>query len=84
MTKLVFADNSVLNEIGNGAFYNCGSLKSISIPNEVTAIGANTFENCYSLSYVIFKGKENLRTKTFRNRSKMTIITIHIKFPKVL
>lgn len=79
MTKLVFADNSVLNEIGNGAFYNCGSLKSISIPNEVTAIGANTFENCYSLSYVIFKGKENLRiigNSSFANCASLRSIGI--------
>ena len=39
----VFIDNDVTN-IGDYAFYNCGSLTNIDIPNSVTSIGQYTFE----------------------------------------
>jgi len=38
--------------IGSYAFYNCCSLTSITIPNSVTAIYADTFYNCYSLASI--------------------------------
>lgn len=34
------------------AFYECASLKSITIPNSVTSIGYNAFENCTSLTSI--------------------------------
>lgn len=37
-----------VTEIGNAAFANQGNLTSITIPDSVTNIGANAFENCYS------------------------------------
>ena len=38
--------------IGNSAFYNCDSLKSIDIPNSVKTIGYNAFYNCDGLTFV--------------------------------
>ncbi len=35
--------------IGASAFYNCDSLKSITIPNSVTSIGDKSFDNCNKL-----------------------------------
>ena len=41
-----------LETIRNGAFFNCTSLSSVTIPNSVTTIGEYTFTNCTSLSSV--------------------------------
>ena len=38
--------------IGNSTFYNCTSLKEITIPNSVTYIGNSTFCNCTSLKEI--------------------------------
>ena len=38
----------------NAAFYNCVSLKSIKIPPLVTMLYGGTFDNCFSLTTVIF------------------------------
>ena len=35
--------------IGTTAFYNCSSLKSITIPDSVTSIGSSAFRNCKNL-----------------------------------
>lgn len=42
--------------IGDYAFSSCDSLKSVTIPNSVTAIGYNAFEVCNTLTDVYFKG----------------------------
>ena len=39
--------------IGSNAFYECGSLKSVEIPNGVTSIGESAFEDCTSLASVV-------------------------------
>lgn len=38
-----------VTEIGNAAFANQGSLTSVTIPESITSIGANAFENCSSV-----------------------------------
>jgi len=43
--------NSVTS-IGDGAFYSCESLQSVTIPNSVTSIGEYAFCRCYSLQSV--------------------------------
>ncbi len=44
--------------IGDGAFYNCGSLTSVTMPNSVTTIGHSAFNDCDNLLNVILS--ENL------------------------
>jgi hypothetical protein len=46
-----------LQKIRGGAFYNCLSLKSITIPSTVTEIGNGAFHGCRSLMEVIFNDR---------------------------
>ena len=46
-------DINKVKSIGDGAFYNCTSLKSIVIPNSVKSIGKWTFYNCTSLKSIV-------------------------------
>ena len=41
-----------VTSIGEGAFYGCSGLTSVTIPNSVTYIGNNAFEGCYGLKEV--------------------------------
>ena len=41
-----------VTRIGNSAFYNCVSLKSVNIPDSVTTIGSYAFSDCSSLTSV--------------------------------
>lgn len=47
---------NTLKEIGNYAFSNCISLRSINIPNSVTNIGEAAFVNCKSLKEITIPG----------------------------
>lgn len=44
-------------EIGNGAFRNCGRIKTVTIPNGVKSIGNNAFQYCSHLEKVDFCGE---------------------------
>ena len=44
-------------EVNDVQCLNAKSIKSITIPNNVTSIGYNAFSGCESLKEVIFKGK---------------------------
>jgi len=62
ITKLLGTDaavtipNTIANlpvtSIGDDAFYECNSLKTVTIPDSVTSIGSNAFEYCTSLASV--------------------------------
>ncbi len=46
--------NSVLESIGDTAFYNCESLSSaLRFPEKLKTIGESAFENCWDMTYVI-------------------------------
>lgn len=69
--------NSGVKTIEKEAFANCESLKSISIPNSVTAMGVSAFENCIKLSSV--KLSSNVKTipeDCFRNCKSLESLTI--------
>lgn len=48
-----------IETIGNGAFYNCSALKSISLPDSVTYIGAKAFQSCRLLTDIKLPAKIN-------------------------
>ena len=54
LTSVTFAEGSVLESVGAGAFEQCTSLTSIDVPNSVQNIGSNAFYACSNLSNVSF------------------------------
>ena len=63
--------------IGDGAFYKCGSLTSLTIPNGVTAIGYAAFYSCSSLTSVtIGDSVTAIGDWAFRDCSSLTSVTI--------
>ncbi len=50
MTGVELAES--LTEIGDWAFYGCGSLKRVDLPNGIAVIGNYTFNGCGALTYV--------------------------------
>ena len=66
-----------VTDIGDGAFSDCTSLTSITIPNGVTSIGWNAFSDCTSLtSVVIPDGVTSIDDSTFYGCTSLTSITI--------
>ena len=66
-----------VTSIGDGAFRDCSSLTSVSIPNSVTSIGASTFAGCSSLTSISIGNSVNLiGNSAFSSCSSLTSITI--------
>ena len=66
-----------VTDIGDGAFSDCTSLTSITIPNGVTSIGWNAFSDCTSLtSVVIPDGVTSIDDSTFDGCTSLASITI--------
>lgn len=59
-----------------GAFYNCHSLASITIPNSVTSIGYGAFANCSSLTSITIPNSViNIKNNAFYGCSGLPHIT---------
>jgi PKD repeat protein len=52
-TGTFFNIPSMVNTIGNYAFYQCYNFNNITIPNSVTSIGKHTFSYCHNMNTVI-------------------------------
>ena len=62
---------------GNGAFYECPSLTSVTIPNSVTSIGDWAFFNCTSLTTVTIPNfVTSIGDNVFRMCTSLTSVTI--------
>ena len=56
---------ATVTSIGHYAFYGCGSLSSIVIPNGVTYIGSGAFADCSLVSVEISKSVTNIEASAF-------------------
>ena len=88
MTDVHFAENSVLESLGDYAFQTCVSLVSVTFPKTVKTLGNRVFDECKNLESVVFEeGNElesigracfencpKLKTITFAATSKVTVI----------
>ena len=61
----------VINEgarsIGDYAFYGCGALKSVTMPNTITQIGKCAFYNCYCMNDIDLSKITSIGTSAFNN-----------------
>ena len=63
--------------IERGAFFDCSSLTSITIPNSVTSIGENAFYHCNSLTSIIIPNSVmSIGEYAFQGCSSLTSVTI--------
>ena len=74
---VVIPDDMGITEIGEGAFQDCISLTSVTLPDGLQAIGVQAFSECISLeSIVIPDGVVSIGAFAFSNCSALTAITI--------
>ena len=70
-----FEDNSVCTTIGNYAFYYCGTLTEVILPNSITTIGNHAFYYCGALMHVtISNGVTSIGSSAFYNCKALTEI----------
>lgn len=66
LRNITITNDNKATEIGNYAFYDCTSLKSFTIPNNVKTIGRKAFQRCYNLQTInIPDGVETIRHNAF-------------------
>src|SRR6056300_868818 len=70
--------NEGVQKINHGAFINCKSLESITLPSTVTEIDNGAFYNCSNLRGVTFnEGLQKIEERAFWNCTSLK----NIKFP---
>ena len=77
-SKLIIQEG--VTSIGGYAFYNCGALKSVTIPDSVTSIGYDAFSFCTSITSVtIGSGVTRIRPGAFGDCTSLREIYYNAK-----
>ena len=74
VTEVEFEEGSKIKSIGVLSFYNTPKLKSIVLPETVTAISTYAFGDCFALeSVVVPAGVTSIHKTAFSNSSKVVL-----------
>lgn len=77
-------NGTTVTEIGSHAFFNCGSLKSILLPDSIVSIGNGAFYGCRSLTSIDIKnGIETISLQAFALCSSLERIFIPKSVTKI-
>lgn len=83
LISIEFESESNLKVIGNSSFYNCGSLKSILLPDGLLKIESGAFISCPLISQINIPGSvENIEKETFDLRYRLKDVTVNWNIPK--
>ncbi len=78
LTEIIFAEDNILQEIGEQAFALCHSLKTIDLPNSLTTLGPMCFGACFALESVTIGENVTNLTASFALSPKLTVDNIYI------
>lgn len=62
LTTIKFAEGSIINSIGEYAFYQCSNLENITLPNSITTIGRDALRECKKLTSVTLPNNSDYKT----------------------
>ena len=75
--SVVFEEGSVLQTIGNQAFFKCTSLKEITLPDSVTSTGTYVFAECSALETVVLPaGMSRINTRLFNKSANLASVYV--------
>ncbi len=78
-TAIINGNSYSITSIGDDAFKDCSSLKSVTIPNSVTSIGYRAFAYCENLASVIIPNSvTSIGNRAFAYCEKLASVTISI------
>lgn len=76
LETITFETDSKLTTIGESAFLNCESLKSIDIPNKVTTIKISAFEECLALESITIPTSVNTIERSAFNKCESLVSVV--------
>ena len=78
LAEIIFAEDNILQEIGDMAFADCHSLKTLDLPNSLTTLGLVCFGMCFALESVTIGENVTNLTASFALCPKLTLDNISI------